>query len=114
MLFGNKLAKVEKLAQKGKADKLKDFVYDKKQDVRLAAIDGLGKCKGEVAFNTLSTLINDPDANIRLHVVQAIGATGDPKTRAFLEHRRDAEKDAKVLAAIGEACKGASSMKTST
>ena len=114
MLFGNKLSKIEKYAQKGNADKLKGLVHDKKEDVRLAAIDGLGRCKDEVAFNTLSTLMNDPDAKVRLHVVKAMGATGDPKVREFLEHRREVEKDTKVLAAINESCKSSSSMKTST
>lgn len=114
MIFGNKLAKIEKLAQKGKAEGLKKLVNDKKADVRLAAIDGLGKCKGEVSFNTLTLLINDPDAEVRLHVVKALGGNGDPKTGAFLTHLREREKDAKVLAAISEVLKGVDSMKTST
>ncbi len=105
-LFGNKLDTIEKLAQKGKADKLKNMVNDKKPEVRLAAIDALGRCSDEVAFNTLTTLINTPDAETRIHVVRALAATKQKKVRAFLEHRLDLETDPKVKAVIAEVCKG--------
>ena len=49
-LFGSKLDKIEKYAQKGNAEKLKGMVGDKKPEVRLAAIDALGRCSDEVAF----------------------------------------------------------------
>lgn len=109
-MFGNKLAKIEKLAQKGNAEKLKGLVNDKKEDVRLAAIDALGRCSDEVAFNTLTTLINSPDAQTRIHVVKAMAETKQPKVRAFLEHRKELEKDPKVLAVINDVCKGTKSM----
>ena len=102
IMFGNKLAKIEKMAQKGDAHHLKELVKDRKPEVRLAAIDALGQCSGEEAFNTLTLLINTPDAEERAHVVRAMAATKQPKVRAFLEHRKDLEKDPKVLAAIHE------------
>lgn len=108
-LFGSKLDKIEKYAQKGNAEKLKAMVNDKKPEVRLAAIDALGRCTDEVAFNTLTTLINAPDAETRIHVVRALAATKQPKVRAFLEHREDLEKDEKVKAVIAEICKGTKS-----
>lgn len=108
-LFGSKLDKIEKYAQKGNAEKLKTMVNDKKPEVRLAAIDALGHCTDEVAFNTLTTLINTPDAETRIHVVRALAATKQPKVRAFLEHREDLEKDEKVKAVIAEVCKGTKS-----
>lgn len=101
-MFGNKLGKIEKLAQKGDAAHLKGLVKDKKPEVRLAAIDALGQCAGEEAFNALTLLINAPDAEERAHVVRALAATKQPKVRAFLEHRKELEKDPKVLTAIHE------------
>ena len=108
-LFGSKLDKIEKYAQKGNAEKLKGMVGDKKPEVRLAAIDVLGRCSDEVAFNTLTTLINTPDAETRIHVVRALAATKQPKVRAFLEHREDLETDQKVKAVIAEVCKNTKS-----
>ena len=108
-LFGSKLDKIEKYAQKGNADKLKGMVGDKKPEVRFAAIDALGRCSDEVAFNTLTTLINTPDAETRIHVVRSLAATKQPKVRAFLEHREDLETDPKVKAVIAEVCKNAKS-----
>lgn len=105
-LFGSKLDTIEKLAKKGNADKLKTMVNDKKPEVRLAAIDALGQCQGEVAFNVLTTLINTPDAETRIHVVRALAATKQSKVRAFLEHRLELESDPKVKAVIAEVCKG--------
>ena len=108
-LFGSKLSTIEKLAQKGNAEKLKGMVNDKKPEVRLAAIDALGRCSDEVAFNTLTTLINTPDAETRIHVVRALAATKQPKVRAFLEHRKELETDEKVKAVIAEVNKTAKS-----
>ena len=108
-LFGSKLDTIEKLAQKGNAEKLKGMVNDKKPEVRLAAIDALGRCSDEVAFNTLTTLINAPDAETRIHVVRALAATKQPKVRAFLEHRKELETDEKVKAVIAEVNKTAKS-----
>ena len=42
-MFGNKLEKIEKLAAKGDAAKIAEYVNDKHDDVRMAAIDALGK-----------------------------------------------------------------------
>ena len=85
------------------------MVNDKKPEVRLAAIDALGRCSDEVAFNTLTTLINAPDAETRIHVVRALAATKQPKVRAFLEHRKELETDEKVKAVIAEVNKTAMS-----
>ena len=62
-----------------------------------------------MAFNTLTTLINTPDAETRIHVVRALAATKQPKVRAFLEHREDLETDQKVKAVIAEVCKNTKS-----
>jgi hypothetical protein len=41
------------LAQKQNAEKLIEFVHDKHPQTRLAAIDALGQCKDEAAYNAL-------------------------------------------------------------
>lgn len=102
-MFGNKLGKVEKLVQKGDETKLAALLGDKDEAVCFAAIDGLGACKGDVAFNALVPLLNNNKAEVRAHAVRALGHMGLPKARTFLLHLRDGEHDENVLAAIAEA-----------
>ena len=104
-MFGNKLSKVAKMAEKNQAEKLEKLLKDKDMEVVLAAIDGLGQCTGDTAFNALVPLILSPDAQVRAHAVTALGVMGLPKARTFLLHQRDEEKDAAVMAAIEEALK---------
>lgn len=105
MLFGSKLDKVAKLIEKGSEDKLAALVSDKDEAVRLAAIDGLGSCHGDVAFNALVPLLGSAVAAVRAHAARALGKMGLPKARTHLLHLRDAENDADVLEAIDEALK---------
>ena len=102
-MFGNSLKKIEKLAQKQNAEKLIEFVHDKHPQTRLAAIDALGQCKDEAAYNALIALVHDPDAGVRAHTILALKVMGDPKARVHIEHQKTLEKDADVLAAIHEA-----------
>ena len=102
-MFGNKLAKVEKLVAKGKADALIPLTADKGEEVRLAAVRALGRCDDDNAFNALVPLLNHSDESVRSHASNALGKMGLPKARTFLLHRKDAEKDAGVLKAIAEA-----------
>lgn len=103
MLFGNKFEKIARLAEKGEEEKLVSFVNDKHEDVHLAAIDALGRCSGDVAFNALVPLVHSADKQTRIHAAGALCAMNDPKARAHLEHQRNAEKDPDVLKAIEEA-----------
>lgn len=102
-MFGNKLSKIPKMIEKNQAEKLEKLLADKDTQVRLAAIDGLGQCTGDVAFNALVPLLNHSDESVRSHAANALGKMGLPKARTFLLHRKDAEKDAGVLKAIAEA-----------
>ena len=104
-MFGNKIGKIGKLIEKNNAEKLEALLKDKDMEVVLAAIDGLGKCTGDTAFNALVPLILSPDAQVRVHAVKALGEMGLPKARTFLLHQKDAEKDPAVNAAIEEALK---------
>ena len=102
MLFGNKFEKLAKLAEKGEEEKLVSFVNDKHEDVHLAAIDALGRCSGDVAFNALVPLVHSPDKQTRIHAAGALCAMNDPKARAHREHQRSTEQDSDVLKAIEE------------
>ena len=50
-MFGNKMDKIAKLADKNDAVKLLGMLNDKDEKVVLAAIDALGRCNGDDAFN---------------------------------------------------------------
>ena len=104
-MFGNKLGKIEKMVSKNQPEKLEGLLKDKDLNVVLAAIDGLGKCTGDVAFNALVPLILSPDVQVRVHAVDALGTMGLPKARTFLMHQKETEKETPVLNAIEEALK---------
>jgi len=102
-MFGNKLGKIDKMVAKNQAEKLEALLNDKDSTVVLAAVDGLGRCTGDAAFNALVPLVHHPDAQVRAHAITALGVMGVPKARTFLLHQRDEEKDPKVLEAIANA-----------
>lgn len=102
-MFGNKLSKIEKMVAKNQAEKLMGLLNDKDETVVYAALDGLGKCTGDVAFNALVPLVHNANPTVRAHAARALGTMGLPKARTFLLHQRDAEKDPEVLKAISEA-----------
>lgn len=99
-MFGNKLKKVEKAIEKGKVDKLLELILDKDEQVRLAAIDGLAQLKAEDAVNPLVTLLRDASATVRIHAAQALGAIGDPHSKAHIAHAAAVEKDESVRQAM--------------
>ena len=105
MLFGNKFEKIAKLAEKGEEEKLVSFVNDKHEDVHLAAIDALGRCSGDDAFNALVPLVHNDNADVRTHAVLALGKMGLPKARTFLLHQLEAEKSPEVREAMDTALK---------
>ena len=104
-MFGSKLSKISKMVDKNQAEKLENLLKDKDQTVVLAAIDGLGQCTGDTAFNALVGLILSPDVQVRTHAILALGTMGIPKARTFLLHQKETETDKSVLTAIEEALK---------
>ena len=59
MFFGDKMKKVERATEKRKSKQLIELAQCKKNDVRLAAIRGLGKSGGEEAINFLVTQLRN-------------------------------------------------------
>ena len=104
-MFGNKLNKISKMIEKNQAEKLEQLLKNKDQTLVLAAIDGLGQCTGDTAFNALVPLILSTDVQVRIHAIKALGVMGLPKARTFLLHQKDKETDKDVLAALEEALK---------
>ncbi len=64
-MFGNKLSKAEKLTAKKNAPGLIALTRDKSEEVKLAAIRGLGHFDSDEAFNTLVPLVHDASASVR-------------------------------------------------
>lgn len=105
-MFGNPVKKIEKLTEKKNTEKLAAFTEHKKKPVRIAAIDGLGKCdRCDEAYNALVTCVHDADAEIRAHAILALGTLGDMKARAHIEHQLSRETDASCKEAAAKALK---------
>ena len=102
-MFGSKLNKIPKMIKKNQGEKLTALLNDKDENVVLAAIAGLGKCTGDVPFNSLVPLVRNENAKVRAAAANALGEMGLPKARTFLLHQRDEEKDAEALKAINDA-----------
>ena len=92
-MFGNKMDKIAKLADKNDALKLLGMLNDKDEKVVLAAIDALGRCNGDDAFNALVPLVHNDNADVRTHAVLALGKMGLPKARTFLLHPAGSRKE---------------------
>ncbi len=99
-----KIDKVNKLVEKGKTDKLASLAQDRDKEVRLAAIEGLGRVPlTEDSQNILVRMIDDPDPEIRRAIVTSLGLSGDSYVETHLRLRLSQEKDASVIPAIREA-----------
>ncbi len=99
-MFGNNLSKVERLIEKKKDAELAKLAESKDEQVRLAAIAGLGKVRGEASFNALVTLLRSPDSKVRIAVANAMADYADSKHRAHIEHLLRSEADTQVIAAL--------------
>lgn len=99
----SKLEKIEKYVAGHKEEKLVKLAQDKDQEVRLAAIAGLGKVGKDDGFNLLITLLSDGDPQLRAVSARALGELGNEHATAHLTHRLEHETDAEVAAAIKEA-----------
>ena len=102
-MFGNKLGKVSRAVEKGKASVLVELTHDKDEAVRLAAIDGLGKIKSNEGVNSLVSLLHDPSAEVRKHAALALGEIGDAHSKAHIAFAVEKETDPKTKEAMGQA-----------
>ena len=95
-MFGNKLLKIDRLVEKKKGDALAPLGLDKKQEVRLKAIQGMGQVGGESCYNMLVTCLRDADPMVRSAAAAALSQMGNPRARGHIEHQLKAETDPQV------------------
>ena len=96
-----KIEKIEKLAGKGKVEKVLKFVGDKDKEVRLAVIAGVaGKIENEDVRNTVVGLTEDADPDIRKAAITALGNGRGSYVETRLRYALTHEKDEKVLQAV--------------
>ena len=95
-MFGNKMNVIEKAIKKNNASTLIDLSSNKDQEISYAAIAGLASVGGDDASHYLITRLQDPNADVRIAVAQALGKIANKHTKAFLSAQLKKEKDPKV------------------
>ena len=102
-MFGNKMEQVSKAIEKKSASKLIKLCEDTDQEVRMAAIAGLGVVGGDDASNYLVFHLKNPNPEVRVAIAKALGILGDMHTKAFVLAQMNKEKDPDVLEALRKA-----------
>ena len=110
-MFGNPINKVNRAIEKNNEQTLLKLANDKKKEVQLAAIKGLGTVAGDDSNNFFSFFLRSADADIREASATALGNQGYSHAHEFLSHQLKNEKDKKVAAALSEAMKKLSPLK---
>lgn len=95
--------KDRKSIAKGKDTDLIKLLGDKDQEVRIAAIDGLGQIGKEDSCNVLITLLDDESPKVRGAVARALGMLGDDHTATHLNYQNERETDEEVRKELHEA-----------
>ena len=102
-MFGNKMEQVEKAIEKKNAAKLIKLCEDSDQEVRMAAIAGLGSVGGDETSNYLVFHLKNPNPKVRIAIAKALGILGDMHTKAFVSAQMNKEKDPDVREALCKA-----------
>lgn len=98
-----KYAKIEKYAQKGKFDKLIGIAEGKDLEMSKAAIAALATIKKDESFNFLVVALRNPNKEIRLATIEALGEIGMARGRTHLSHLADTDPDQEIATAAREA-----------
>lgn len=99
-----KLDKVQKLAAKGKTDKLIPFIHDPDRQVGLTAIQSLGRFVSQIdVMGALSEVLDEGDREYRLAAVTALSGAEGSYAESILMHRLEQESDAAVKNAMRDA-----------
>ena len=102
-MFGSKEQKLEKMVEKKNTAGIIKLINDKDSIIALKAVEALGKVPGDDSYNTLITLLRSPRADVRAAAATSLGALGDQKARAHIDHMIGNEKDAVVVEAMKKA-----------
>ncbi len=97
----SKLEKVEKAIEKGKEAALIKLARDKDEEVKLAAIAGMGKIGKDDSFNAIvPDMLTDEDPKVRAAAAEALGVMKNEHANAHLRYYLEREKDPAVIAAM--------------
>lgn len=100
----SKLEKVEKAIEKGKEVALIKLAQDKDEEVRLAAIAGMGKIGKDDSFNFIvPDMLTNDDPKVRATAAEALGNMDNEHASAHLRYYLEREKDPTVIAAMRNA-----------
>ena len=102
MIFGDKMKQAEKAAEKKNGKKLIELAKDKKADVALAAVRGMGKVGGEDCVNYLVTQLRNIDPAFRAAAAASLGEIGDPHAKAHIHGALRFEKDEAAIKIMHE------------
>lgn len=98
-----KLEKIEKLAAKGKADKLFPFLHDADRQVDLHAIQALSQFTSQIdVLGVLAEVLDDGDVVLRKAAAAAFASAEGSYAESVLMHRIEQETDAGVQAVMRE------------
>ena len=103
MLFGNDLQKIEKLAAKGKNEKLVHFLKSKNKETRMAALKVIESANCEEAYNTLIGMMHCEDVEERIAVLTAIGKSKNPGAITSISYDLQKENNKEVADAMRSA-----------
>lgn len=97
----SKLDKVEKAIEKGKEAALIKLAGDKDEEVKLAAIAGMGKIGKDDSFNAMvPDMLTDSNPKVRAAAAQALGVMKNEHASAHLRYYLEREQDPSVVAAL--------------
>ena len=102
-MFGNKLGKVSRAVEKGKSSVLIGLLHDRDTEVRVAAIEGLGKLKSTDAVNPLVNLLHDTVPEVRKAAALGLAEIGDGHSKAHITFAAERESDPGVKEALLQA-----------
>lgn len=94
------IAKIQKLTEKKKTDKILKFLKTDDIDVIIAVLDALSKIEDESSVNTIAHMIDSPEPRIRCATAKALGVIGTEYAKTYLSLRLSKETDETVITAI--------------
>lgn len=102
MLFGANPAKIDEYIQKKKSAKVLALLNNKSPEIRIKAIQALGKIGDEASVNTLIPLLSSPDKDMRLEAIKSVGFMQNQTIKSHLQHIIQTETDETVKKTIRE------------
>ncbi|MCI5801165.1 MAG: HEAT repeat domain-containing protein [Oscillospiraceae bacterium] len=102
-MFGGKLEKIQKYAEKKDLKKLLAHAEDKDPEVRAAVAKGLGEIRSDDSCNELITLLRDHDIAVQKEAVRAVGKIDMKAATEHVHHVMDHTSDEELIRLCHEA-----------